>query len=149
MRGTKPSLSMFNLRGSIGRELPMYSTLAISVPILSLMCIGIAEAADPTLLAETGGFLVGNAQRCGVPVERVERAGKVVHDFIVAAAKDSGEAVAAESRFAEIFLASALPNQDPDAFASCTVVIQQFDRLEQHHEQAGRTRATQAADPDL
>jgi hypothetical protein len=29
------------------------------------------------------------------------------------------------------------------------VVIQQFDRLEQHHEQAGRTRATRAADPDL
>jgi hypothetical protein len=33
----------------------------------------------------------------------------VVHDFIVAAARDSSEAAAADSRFTEIFLASALP----------------------------------------
>jgi hypothetical protein len=44
-----------------------------------------------------------NAHRCGVAVERVERAGNVIHDFIVAAAKDSSEAAAADSRFAEIF----------------------------------------------
>src|SRR6202035_5389545 len=70
--------------------------------------IGVAEAANPTLLAETGGFLLGNAHRCGVAVERVERAGNVIHGFIVAAARDSSEAAAADSRFAEIFLASAL-----------------------------------------
>jgi hypothetical protein len=78
----------------------------------------VAEAANPTLLAETGGFLLGSAYRCGVEFERVERAGKAIHDFIVAAARDSSEAAAADSRFAEIFLASALPNQDPDAFPS-------------------------------
>jgi hypothetical protein len=115
---------------------------------LLLLGSGAADAADSTLLAETGGFLLGNARRCGVPVERVERAGKVVHDFIVAAAEDANEAAAADSRFSEIFIASALPEPDPDAFPSCTVVIQQFDRLEQHHEQAGRSRATRAADPD-
>jgi hypothetical protein len=87
----------------------------------------VAEAANPTLLAETGGFLLGNAHRCGVAVER---AGSAIHDFIVAAARDSSEAAAADSRFAEIFLASALPNQDPDAFPSCTVVIERFDRLD-------------------
>jgi hypothetical protein len=127
----------------------MRSTLAIAIPVLSLMGIGVAEAADPALLAETGGFLLGNAQRCGVPIERVERAGGVIHDFIVAAARDSNEAAAANSRFAEIFLASALPNQDPDAFPSCTVVIQQFDRLERHHEQVGRNKGTQAASPSF
>jgi hypothetical protein len=47
-------------------------------------------------------------------------------------ARDSSEAAAADSRFAEIFLASALPNQDPDAFPSCTVVIERFGRLERH-----------------
>jgi hypothetical protein len=123
----------------------VHSTLAITIPVLWLVGVGVAEAADPTLLAETGGFLLGNAHRCGVSVERVERAGKVIHDFIVAAAKDSSEAEAADSRFSEIFLASALPNQDPDAFPSCTLVIQQFDRLEQHHEQTGRNRGTRAA----
>jgi hypothetical protein len=104
----------------------------------------VAEAANPTLLAETGGFLLGNAHRCGAAVERVERVervGNAIHDFIVAAARDSSEAAAADSRFAEIFLASALPNQDPDAFPSCTVVIEQFDRLERHHEQDRGTRA--------
>jgi hypothetical protein len=54
----------------------------------------------------------------------------MIQDFIVAAAKDSSEAAAANSHFAEIFLASALPDRDSDAFPSCTVVIQQFDRLE-------------------
>ena len=53
----------------------------------------------------------------------------VIHEFIVAAARDSSEAAAADSRFTEIFLASALPNQDSDSFPSCTVVIEQFDRL--------------------
>jgi hypothetical protein len=127
----------------------MRSTLAITIPVLWLMSVGLAEAADPTLLAETGGFLLGNAHRCGVSVERVERAGKVIHDFIVAAAKDSSEVEAADSRFSKIFLASALPNQDPGAFPSCTIVIQQFDRLERHHEQAGMNRRVRAASPDF
>jgi hypothetical protein len=113
----------------------MRSTSAVTTALILLLGIGVAEAANPTLLAETGGFLLGNAHRCGVAVERVERAGNVIHDFIVAAARDSNEVAAADSRFAEIFLASALPNQDRDAFPSCTVVMEQFDRLERHHEQ--------------
>ena len=119
----------------------MRSTSAVTTALILLLGIGVAEAANPTLLAETGGFLLGNAHRCGVAVERVERAGNVIHDFIVAAARDSSEAAAADSRFAEIFLASALPNQDPDAFPSCTVVIEQFGKLERHHEQDRGTRA--------
>ena len=122
----------------------MRSTSAVTTVLILLLGIGVAEAANPTLLAETGGFLLGNAHRCGVAVERVERAGNVIHDFIVAAARDSSEAAAADSRFAEIFLASALPDQDPDAFPSCTVAIEQFDRLERHHERAGRNHGTRS-----
>jgi hypothetical protein len=125
----------------------MRSSLAVTTPLLLLLGMGVADAADPTQLAETGGFLLGNARRCGVPVERVENAGKVIHDFIAAAAKDLNEAAAADSRFSEIFLATALPNQDPDAFPSCTVVIQQFDRLERHHDQTRRNRETQVISP--
>jgi hypothetical protein len=127
----------------------MRSAFAVTTPLVLLLGSGVADATNPTQLAETGGFLLGNARRCGVPVERVESAGKVIHDFIAAAAKDSSEAAAADSRFSEIFLASALPGQDPDAFPSCTVVIQQFDRLERHHDQTRRHRATRAASPDL
>ena len=125
----------------------MRSTLAVTIPVLSLMGIGVAEAADPTLLAETGGYHLGNARRCGVPIERVERAGRVIHDFIAAVARDPSEAAAADSRFAEIFLASALTDGDRDAFPSCTIVVQQFARLERHHEQSERNRGSRAASP--
>ena len=126
----------------------MHLKLAIAIPVLSLLGIGAAEAADPTMLAETGGYLLGNADRCGVPTERVERAGKVIHNFIVASARDSGEVAAADSRFSQIFRAIALPG-DPDAFPSCTVVIEQFERLERHHEQVGISRGTRTAGPDF
>ena len=125
----------------------MRSIFAVTTPLLLFLGMGVADAADPTQLAETGGFLLGNARRCGVPVERVESAGKVIHDFIAAAAKDSNEAAAADSRFSEIFTASALPDQDPGAFPSCAVVIQQFDRLERHHEQTRRNRETRVMSP--
>jgi hypothetical protein len=46
-------------------------------PLLLLLGSG-WRAADPTQLAETGGFFLGNASRCGVAVERVESAGKVI-----------------------------------------------------------------------
>ena len=118
----------------------MCSAFAVTTSLVLLLGMGVADAADPTQLAETGGFLLGNASRCGVSAERVESAGKVIHDFIAAAARDSSEAEAADSRFSEIFVASALPDQDPDAFPSCTVVIQQFDRLERHHETRNEPR---------
>ena len=125
----------------------MRSTFAVTTPLLLLLGSGVADAANPTQLAETGGFLLGNASRCGVAVERVESAGKVIHDFIAAAARDASEAAAADSRFSEIFTASALPDQDPEAFPSCTVVIQQFDRLERYHEQTRRSHETRVMSP--
>jgi hypothetical protein len=123
----------------------MRSTPAVTTALLLLLGTGVAKAADPTMLAETGGFLLGNAHRCSVPAERVERAGKVIHDLIAVAARNSSEVAAANSRFAEIFLMSAVPDQDQGAFPSCTVVIQQFERLERHHEQFGRGNETPAA----
>lgn len=119
----------------------MRSALAVTTALLLLPGIGMAEGADSTLFAETGGFLLGNAHRCGVPTERVEHVGKVIHNLIVAAADDPSEVAAADSRFAEIFLASAAPDQDWNALiAPCTVVIAQFDRLERHYREAEMDR---------
>jgi hypothetical protein len=116
----------------------MRRTLAIATAILFLFCTGIANAADPSRLAETAGFLLGNAHRCGVPTDRVEHAGRVIHDLIVAASDNSTEEAAADSRFAQMFMASAFPDQDGDALIPpCKVVVAQFDRLERHHKQAG------------
>jgi hypothetical protein len=125
----------------------MRSILALTVPVVSLIGIGAAEAADSMLLAETGGFLLGNAHRCGVAIERVQRAEKVIHDFTVATVKDASEVAVADSRFAAIFVAIAVPDPNPDAFPSCTVVIEQFERFERHHEQADMTRGIRAGDP--
>ena len=116
----------------------MRPILTVTTAVLLLLGAGVAEAADSTGLAETGGFLLGNAHRCGVQTERVAQAGKVIHDLIVAASYDLTEEAAADSRFAQIFMASAFPDQDGDALIPpCKMVIAQFDRLERHHQQAG------------
>ena len=116
----------------------MRPTVAVTAALVLLLGTGAAKAADPAQFAETAGFLLGNAHRCGVPTDRVEHAGKVIHDLIVAASYDSTEEAAADSRFAQMFMASAFPDQGGDALIPpCKVVIAQFDRLEQHHQQAG------------
>jgi hypothetical protein len=116
----------------------MRATLVVATALLLLSGNGVAKATDPTWLAVTGGFLLGNAHRCGIETERVEHAGTVIHDMIVSASYDPTEEAAADSRFARIFMASAFPGQDGDALIPpCKVVIAQFERLERHHQQAG------------
>src|SRR5690242_9721378 len=100
---------------------------------------GSATAANPTRIAETGAFLLGNAYRCGVPDARVVRAGKVIRELIVAAADDASEQTAAKSRFAQIFRESARAEGDGRIpIPSCRTVVSQFERLEQFHDQTGR-----------
>jgi hypothetical protein len=60
----------------------MRPTLAVTTALLLLLGTGVADAADPARLVETAGFLPGNAHRCGVPGDRVEDAGKVIHRFL-------------------------------------------------------------------
>jgi hypothetical protein len=115
----------------------MRSTFTATAALLLLLGISTAEAAEPTQLAETGAFLLGNAYRCGVSAERVSQAGKVIRDLI-AAASDASDEKAATSRFADVFVTNAYPKQGHTALIPpCKVVITQFERLEQHHQQAG------------
>jgi len=124
-------------------EFPMRPTLAVIGVLVLLLGTGVAKAADPAQLAETAGFLLGNAHRCGVPTDRVERAGTVIHRLIVAASCDPTDEAAANSRFDETFLASAFPDQNGDVLIPpCEVVIAQFERLERHHQQAGMNQQT-------
>jgi hypothetical protein len=114
------------------------------MPILAsaafiLAASGAASAANPTRIAETGAFLLGNAHRCGVADDRVVRAGKVIRELIVAAADDASEQTAAKSRFAAIFRASARAEGNGRIpIPSCRTVVSQFERLEQFHDQTGR-----------
>jgi hypothetical protein len=114
-------------------------TILTAATALLLSGSAVAEPANPTQLAETAAYPLGNAHRCGVADERVEHAGTAIRDLIVVAARDSAEAAAAESRFVEIFSALAAPSQDRDGFPSCKVVIARFERLEGHHQEAGLT----------
>ena len=114
----------------------MRSILAGATALL-LSGSAVAEPANPTQLAETAAYLLGNAHRCGVADERVERAETAIRDLTIVAARDSGEAATAESRFVEIFSVIAAPSQDRDGFPSCKVVIARYERLEGHHQQAG------------
>jgi len=60
----------------------MRPPIGIVIAVLLLVSNGVAEATDTTRLAEKAGFLLDNAHRCGVPTERVGRAGKVIHDLM-------------------------------------------------------------------
>jgi hypothetical protein len=116
----------------------MRPTVVVTAILPLLMGTGIAKAADPAQLAQTGGFLLGHAHRCGVPIDRVEHAGKVIHRLIVAASYDPAVKAAANASFAETFVAAALSDQDGDVLIPpCKVVIAQFERLERHHQQSG------------
>jgi len=112
--------------------------LAATAAALLLLSIGSAGATDTILLAETGGFLLGNAHRCGVPAERVIRAGKVIRNMIAAASQNASEEKVADARFTDIFFSSAFPDADEDALTPpCNTVVTQFERLERRHQQAG------------
>src|SRR6516162_8890262 len=70
-------------------EPPMRSILAGATALL-LSGSAVAEPANPTQLAETAAYLLGNAHRCGVADERVEHAETAIRDLIIVAARDSG-----------------------------------------------------------
>src|ERR1700751_2086367 len=90
---------------------------------------GAAQAANPTRIAETGAFLLGNAYRCGVADDRVVRAGKVIRELIVAAADDASDQTGANSRFAEIFRESARrEGNGRTPIPPCGTVVTQFER---------------------
>ena len=115
----------------------MRPDLAVTAALLLLLGTGVAKAANSVQLAETAGFLLGNAHRCGVPTDRVDHAGKVIQRLIVAASYDSTEEAAANSRFAETFETAAFPNRERDALIPpCVMVFSQFVRLERLHRQA-------------
>ena len=81
----------------------MRPTLSATTALLLLLGTDVAEAADPAQLAKTAGFLLGNAHRCGVQADRVERAGKVIHRVIVAASSDQTEEAAANRQLPRPF----------------------------------------------
>jgi len=109
----------------------------VASAVLLLLRVGAAKAADPAQLADTGGFLLGNAHRCGVPAKRVGHAEKVIYDMIATISRDQTEQAAADRRYVKMFAATAFPDRAISLVPPCATVIAQFERLERHHRQSG------------
>ena len=76
--GTKRPHGCFLHGGRSDWSPPCVRFFFVTSVLLFSSSISLAEAADPVRLAETAGFLLGNAHRCGVPTVRVEHAGRVI-----------------------------------------------------------------------
>jgi hypothetical protein len=88
---------------------------------------------DAARVAADGGFLLGNAHRCGIQNDRIVQAGQLIRDLIIAAAADVQEQDEATARFARFFIVSAFVDPSKDKLvASCPIVSSEFERLEQH-----------------
>jgi hypothetical protein len=122
--------------------------LAAATTVMALL-IANPSTTDLDRIAANGGFLVGNAHRCGVDTERVVRAGQLVRELISATTDDSKQEEAASARFAEFFIVSAFPDQGKEkVVASCKVVASELTRLEQHQlELVGSTGALKSPQP--
>jgi hypothetical protein len=110
------------------------SVLALTTAAMLLVAgPGTSSSADAARIAANGGFLLGNAHRCGIPADRVVRAGQVIRDLILAAASDAHDQEEATARFARFFLATAFPDPGERKFvASCQTVSSEFEKLERH-----------------
>ena len=106
--------------------------LAAATTVAALL-IALPSATDVDRIAANGGFLVGNAHRCGIDNERVVRAGQLVRELISAATGDNQQEEAGNARFAQFFLVSSLPDQGKQKLVvSCKVVATELTKLEQH-----------------
>ncbi|HLY47086.1 MAG TPA: hypothetical protein VKQ73_16000 [Stellaceae bacterium] len=105
----------------------------IAATTVAALLIASPSLTDADRLAANGGFLLGNAQRCGVASDRVERAGRLVRGLIAAATEDDNAEKAATHRFAAFFLVSAVADRGQGRLlASCRLVTSELARLERH-----------------
>lgn len=93
---------------------------------------------DADRIAANGGFLLGNAQRCGIDEGRLVRTGQLIRKLIAAAAGDEGAKEDATARFSAFFLVSAVIDpKEEKLVASCRKVTAEFRRLEKHQVPVG------------
>lgn len=100
---------------------------------VAALLIASPSSTDADRIAANGGFLLGNAHRCGLDTDRVVRAGQLIRELIVAASGDDKAGEAAITRFSQFFLVSASDDtKERTVVASCRVVASELGRLERH-----------------
>jgi hypothetical protein len=113
---------------------------ALAAATVATLLVASPSTTDADRVAANGGFLLGNAHRCGIAGDRVVQAGQLVRDLIAATAEDARAQEEATSRFARFFLVTAVfeDNSTPTGpsksqpVASCQKVAKEFERLERH-----------------
>ncbi|MGD9615306.1 MAG: hypothetical protein AB7H90_09175 [Alphaproteobacteria bacterium] len=108
----------------------MSATAAITVAAL---LVASPSVTDADRVAANGGFLLGNAHRCGLGDDRVTRAGQLVRTLISAASHDDKTEEEATARFSAFFLVSAVADPKTEKLvASCKRITAELKRLESH-----------------
>jgi hypothetical protein len=105
---------------------------AAAITVAALL-IASPSLTDADRIAANGGFLLGNAHRCGIDEKRVTRAGQLVRTLISAAADDDKADEEATARFSAFFLVSAVTDPKTEKLvASCKRIAAELRRLEGH-----------------
>lgn len=105
---------------------------AAAITVAALL-VASPSLTDADRIAANGGFLLGNAHRCGIEDSRVTRAGQLVRTLISAASPDGKAEEDATARFSAFFLVSAVADPKIDKLvASCKRITAELRRLESH-----------------
>lgn len=114
--------------------------MSVSVAAITAAALLVASpsVSDADRIAANGGFLLGNAQRCGIEEERLVRTGHLIRRLIAATAADESAKDDATARFSAFFLVSAVTDpKEEKLVASCRKVTAEFRRLENHQVPVG------------
>ena len=106
---------------------------ALASATVAALLIASPSTTDAARVAADGGFLLGNAHRCGIQNDRIVSAGQLIRDLILAVAGDAQEQDEATARFARFFIVSAFVDSRDKLVASCPIVSSEFEQLEQHN----------------
>ena len=110
----------------------------LTATTVAALLVASPSSSDADRLAANGGFLLGNAQRCGIEAPRLERAGQLIRELVLAASRDEQEEKDAKGRLAAFFLVSAAPEDGKSKktlIASRKLVISEFEQFERHQPQ--------------
>src|SRR3954451_13010511 len=105
---------------------------AVAITVAALL-VASPSITDADRIAANGGFLLGNAHRCGINDNRMMYAGQLIRTLISAAAPDDKAEEEATARFSTFFLVSAEAGPKSDKLVtSCKRVTAELRRLESH-----------------
>jgi hypothetical protein len=107
--------------------------MSVAAITVAALLVASPSLTDADRIAANGGFLLGNAHRCGIDESRVTRAGQLIRTLISAASGDDKAEEEATARFSAFFLVSAVADPKTDKLvASCKRITTELRQLESH-----------------